>query len=137
MEHYRGNRYLRGHGLGDIFSQLFRTGIPLLKKAGGYLGEKLLNMGVNTLSEVRKGRKFKDAIRSQALKSRSELIGDAKSKIKKKFFGGGKKRVLKRFAHSKLMTGRTIKRAAPKRKRSIKKRKKCSLSRKKTKLTLF
>lgn len=94
MEHYSGHRYLRGHGLGNIFSQLFRSGVPFLKKVGSYLGEKLFNMGANTLSEVRKGRKFKDALKSQAKKSKEEVLGDVKSKIKKKMFGGGKRRVL-------------------------------------------
>jgi len=92
---YKGNRLLRGHGLGNIFGSLFRYGLPILspilKKAGTYLGSKLFSLGANTLKDMNKGKKFKDSLHDQALNSRSEIIDETKAKIKKKLMGKGKK----------------------------------------------
>ena len=89
MQYYRGDRYMRGHGLGSVFGSLFRAGVPLLKKVGTYLGRQLLDLGSNTLADVGEGKGFKESIKKRAMQSKRKIVSDAKHKLRKRVFGAG------------------------------------------------
>ena len=50
----------RSHVIGSIFSSLFRTVFPILKKVGQALGRKALQTGIQIASDVASGQSFKN-----------------------------------------------------------------------------
>jgi hypothetical protein len=67
MPVFYGQRIQRGHGIGSIFSGLFRTVFPILKKVAPVIGRKALQTGIQIASDVADGRSFKDAAKSRVM----------------------------------------------------------------------
>lgn len=86
----------RGYG---FFSNLKRFAIPLVLKAGKYLGKKLLATGKNVIEDVSQGQSFKKASKKRIFESGREIKQDILRKMKG---GGGVKRKKQRQkCHSK------------------------------------
>ena len=62
---FRGSRGQAGHGLGSIFSGLFRSALPLLKniglKIGKAFGKQALKTGAQIATDVAEGQPFVDS----------------------------------------------------------------------------
>jgi len=67
MPVFYGSRMQRGHGIGSIFSGLFRTIFPLIKRIAPVLGRKALQTGIQIASDVAGGQSLKDSAKSRVL----------------------------------------------------------------------
>lgn len=85
--YFNGDLSMKGHGLGAIFSNLFRRAVPFLKSGLGYLGKEALGSGVNTLNEIIDGVPAKRAFKNNMRKMKDKVMGDIKVKLN----GGGRK----------------------------------------------
>ncbi|GFW92973.1 uncharacterized protein TNCV_3759611 [Trichonephila clavipes] len=72
----------RGYGL---FSNLRRYAMPIMMKAGKYLGKHLLSTGQNVLEDMSQGKSFKEASKYQLRQVGEEIKKDILRKLK----GGG------------------------------------------------
>lgn len=50
--YFQGVRYQRGSG---FFGDIFRSALPLMRKAGKYFGKKILRAGGNVISDIASG----------------------------------------------------------------------------------
>ena len=80
---FAGSRMQRGHGLGSIFSGLFKAATPLLKRGAKALGKQALSTGMELANDLLEGRNFKTAAKSRLKKAGSSLMKDAVNSIKK------------------------------------------------------
>ena len=62
---YAGSRYQRGHGLGNIFSNILQAAIPVVKKGALALGKTALQTGINIARDSINGKKMKMFKKSQ------------------------------------------------------------------------
>ncbi|GFW45069.1 uncharacterized protein TNCV_4513831 [Trichonephila clavipes] len=76
----------RGYGL---FSNLKRYAMPIMIKAGKYLGKHLLTTGQNVLEDMSRGKSFREASRNQFRQAGNEIKQDILRKLRG---GGGIKR---------------------------------------------
>lgn len=114
MDPFRGQRYMKGHGLGSIFAGLFRRALPFMKEGGKYLAKQALRTGTNTVYDILQGEAPKQALKRRVNEAKTKIIKDTKQKVKdtimRKMKGGGivikkknkkikKKRVLNKSKH--------------------------------------
>ena len=59
MPVFYGARMQRGHGIGSIFSGLFRSIFPVLKRVAPVIGKKALQTGIDIVSDVAAGQSLK------------------------------------------------------------------------------
>src|SRR5215469_9185478 len=62
---FQGSRTQAGHGLGSIFSGLFRFAMPLLKSLGISLGNQALRTGAQIATDVADGQAFSDSTKKR------------------------------------------------------------------------
>jgi hypothetical protein len=99
-----GARMQRGHGIGSIFSGLFRSIFPIIKRVAPVIGKKALQTGVNIISDVAAGQSFKEAAKTRVTDAINEGInsfmpsGGAQSGsgVRQKRTRRGKKKAKKR-----------------------------------------
>lgn len=70
MPVFEGARMQRGHGIGSIFSGLFRTIFPLFKKVAPVIGRKALQLADDVIG----GRSFKDSAKQRLMEGIGEGI---------------------------------------------------------------
>ena len=80
---FAGSRMQRGHGLGSIFSGLFKAATPLLKRGAKALGKQALSTGMELASDLIEGKNFKTAAKSRLKKAGSNLISEASTSIRR------------------------------------------------------
>ena len=61
LPYFAGAQYLRGHGLGSLFSGLLRSAMPLIKRGAVALGKGALKTGVRIAGDVLSGQNIKTA----------------------------------------------------------------------------
>ncbi len=71
---FYGARSQRGHGIGSIFSGLWRTVFPILKRVAPALGRKALQTGVQIADDVTSGKSFKEAAKTRVMNAIEEGI---------------------------------------------------------------
>ena len=76
-----GSRIQRGHGIGSIFSGLFKAAAPLLKRGAKAIGKQALSTGMELASDLIEGKNFKTAAKSRLKRAGSNLINEAASSI--------------------------------------------------------
>ena len=77
MPVFYGARMQRGHGIGSIFSGLFRSIFPVLKRVAPVIGKKALQTGIDIVSDVAAGQSLKESAKSRvtdALERRYKFI---------------------------------------------------------------
>jgi len=77
MPVFRGTRYQKGHGLGNVFAKLFRHATPLFRRGVSYLGKQALNSGRHIVQDVFSGSTLRTAARRQLKRVGDELVDDA------------------------------------------------------------
>ena len=98
---FYGTRMQRGHGIGNIFSGLFRSIFPMLKRVEPVIGKKALQTGIDIVSDVAAGQSLKESAKSRVSDAMKEGIssfipmGNAQS-------GSGYRRKRKRSKKSKI-----------------------------------
>ena len=68
---------MKGNGLGNVLSGLFRTAIPLLKRGGKALLKEGLRTGLNVANDVIEGQNIKSAIKSRSKNAGKRLLTNA------------------------------------------------------------
>src|SRR5215831_17116286 len=84
---FQGSRTQTGHGLGSIFSGLFRFALPLLKSLGISVGKQALRTGAQIATDVADGQAFGDSAKrriNDTIKQYAPSFGSQS--------GGGKRR---------------------------------------------
>ncbi len=74
MPVFYGARMQRGHGLGSIFSGLFRSIFPMLKRVAPVIGKKALQTGIDIVSDVAAGQSLKESAKSRVSDALKEGI---------------------------------------------------------------
>ena len=74
---YAGTRYQRGHGLGSIIGNLFKSAAPLLKRGATILGREYLKTGLNLASDAMEGHNVKQAAKSRLKSTGQNLLQKA------------------------------------------------------------
>jgi hypothetical protein len=72
MPVFQGSRGQRGHGIGSVLGGLFRSGLPLLKRAG----KQVLKSASNIISDMAAGKKFSDVALGHIAKGISSFAND-------------------------------------------------------------
>lgn len=68
---------MKGNGLGNILSGLFRTAIPLLKRGGKALLKEGVRTGLNVANDVISGKNIKSAMKSRTKNAGKRMINSA------------------------------------------------------------
>lgn len=79
--YFRGERVMQGHGLGALFSGIFRTALPFIKSGIGYLGKNALRTGADMMGEILDGAEPKKAFKNNIKKMSKSMINDVKVKL--------------------------------------------------------
>ena len=62
---FQGSRGQRGHGLGSMLSELFRSAVPMIKRGLATFGKHALKTGLEIAGDVSEGKSFKDSARER------------------------------------------------------------------------
>lgn len=71
---FAGAQYQKGHGLGNIFSGLLKSALPILKKGAITLGETALSTGLNIAKDKFNGKSLKQAFKDNAKLSGQDIL---------------------------------------------------------------
>ena len=74
---FMGNRYQRGHGLGNILGGLARMVVPVLKRGGQTLLKEGLRTGADILGDVVAGESVKTSAKRRVKQTGSRLLNEA------------------------------------------------------------
>ena len=99
--YFKGDMVMRGHGLGSLFSSLFRRALPFIKTGAKYIGRKAAESGARVLDDVLEGNSPKVAFRNNAKRMGRELLIDAKKKMKGRGRSHNKSKIKKKAAKQK------------------------------------
>ena len=71
---FAGRRYQRGHGLGSIIGNLFKSAVPMLKKGAKAIGKEALRTGLGIASDVMEGQNIKQAAETRVKGAGRNLV---------------------------------------------------------------
>ena len=69
-----GARIQQGYGLGNLFSSIAKSVLPLVKKGAKTVGKQVLQSGVEFASDFLQGKNVKQAAIDQAKAARTNLL---------------------------------------------------------------
>ena len=84
MPYFAGARVQQGYGLGNLFSSIAKSVLPLVKKGAKTLGKQVLQSGVEFASDVLHGKNAKQAAIDQARAAGSNFLQVAKQQVGKR-----------------------------------------------------
>lgn len=87
LPYFSGTYSQRGHGIGSVFSGLFRSIWPLIKSQLKDVGKQALKSGINIAADVVDGKSFKESVKHQVPEGIKEF---AKTKLAQ--YGSGKRK---------------------------------------------
>ena len=82
MTYFAGARVQQDYGLGNLFSSIAKSVLPLVKKGAKTLGKQVLQIGVDFASDVLQGKNVKQAAIDQAKAAGTNLLPVAQRKRK-------------------------------------------------------
>lgn len=71
---FYGARTQRGHGIGSLFSGLFRAVFPILKRVAPVIGRKALETGMQIAGDVASGQSLKESAKTRAVNAIQDTI---------------------------------------------------------------
>ena len=80
--YFNGARYQQGYGLGNIFSSIAKTVLPLVKSGSKAIGKQVLRSRVGFASDVLSGKNAKQSAIDRAKAAGSNLLKAAARKRK-------------------------------------------------------
>lgn len=89
--YFQGKPYMRGTGIGALFSSLYRFLLPIAKSIGKEVGREGLAVGSRILGDVAKGENPKAVISSHSREGVRNLIAKANDKLNQSGSGQTKK----------------------------------------------
>lgn len=128
----RGSLNQRGHGLGSLFSSLFKVATPLLKRGGQYLARHALKTGAAIANDVLAGENFRNAARRQFESTGHTIVNDANQYVEKLQHGNGSSS-LNVNKKRRSMSSHTIKKSTLKQKQRTNNELRCTSVKKKKK----
>ena len=121
---FSGLRYQRGAGFGQVFSGLFRSILPLARRAGQAIGKTALKTGLNVAADTLDGEPLLDSLGKHGKEGAASLLRrGARAMVGKKKKGNQKGRGLGKRPRASIKPLKTIKRQQG-RKKAVKKKKK-------------
>src|SRR5579863_2486931 len=78
---FEGAEFQRGHGLGSLFSSLFRSSLPLLKRAGLYLGRQAVRTGFDIAQDALNNRNIGESAKEHFKSMGNRIVGEAKNQM--------------------------------------------------------
>lgn len=81
--YFQGKPYMRGTGIGALFSSLYRFLLPIAKSVGKEVGREGLAVGSRILSDVAKGENAKSVINTHTREGIRNLVAKANDKLQK------------------------------------------------------
>jgi len=79
MPIFRGAKYQRGHGLGNILGGLLRTIIlPFVKRNAAMMAGKAIKTGINVVSDASRGVPLKQSFKTHVPKALKETVENVK-----------------------------------------------------------
>ncbi|GFX80604.1 uncharacterized protein TNCV_498711 [Trichonephila clavipes] len=107
LNHYKGNSFQKGYGIGGIFRRLFRAALPFLVKGGKTIGKEVLMTGSRVASDALSGENFKEAVKTRSRESGKKLDQKAIDRVQSMVGKGQYKR--KRKKQKKLISSKARK----------------------------
>ncbi len=89
---FRGTKYQRGSGIGNIFSSIFRTLLPLAKTVGKTVGRQALSTGAQVASDALAGHNIGDSLNQRGREAAGNLLRKGVRKMTKKRAPAAKKK---------------------------------------------
>ncbi len=86
---FRGDRYQRGAGIGNILRGLFRIIVPLAKSAGKSIGREALTAGGKIAKDVLDGERIETAVVKHGRHAAGNLAEEGGKAIARKLQKGG------------------------------------------------
>ena len=74
MPVFYGTHMQRGHGIGSIFSGLFRSIFPVLKRVASVIGKKALQTAIDIVRDVAAGQSLKESAKSRVSNALKESV---------------------------------------------------------------
>lgn len=71
---FTGSRYQKGHGIGNLFSGVFRAALPLVKKGALALGKTALQTGINIAKDSIQGKDIKLAFQDNLKETGNNIL---------------------------------------------------------------
>ena len=93
LPYFNGAKYQQGYGLGNIFSSIAKTVLPLVKSGSKAIGKQVFHSGVGFASAVLSGKNAKQSAIDRAKAAGSNLL---KAAARKRIARPQKTRVEKR-----------------------------------------
>ena len=130
MPIFRGVRYQRGHGLGNMLRSLTKFALPFLKKGVKAVGKQAMRTGMNIAQEAMQGQNIKTAAKRHLSQGLTELVTQrGRGQTTKRLGPPGERihikkknaRLSQRGYKRKTPTSRTISSHSAKRRRTSKK----------------
>ena len=84
IPYFSGARIQQGYGLGNLFSSIAKSVLPLVKSGAKAVGKQVLQSGVDFASDVLSGKNAKQAAIDRAKAAGSNFLRAAKRKAKPK-----------------------------------------------------
>jgi hypothetical protein len=94
--YFRGVPYMRGHGIGAVFKNLYRFLLPLASSAGKAVGREGLSVGARVLGDIAGGEEPKSALSVHTREGLRNLMRKASDHLGQKGTGRRRKRKRKR-----------------------------------------
>lgn len=127
IAHYKGIPNMRGHGIGQLLSGLFRSVFPMFKSGARALGREAIRTGSNVVSDLLQDKPLKQSLKTRLREGGTNLHKRFDNKINGMTGSGLKGLKRRRTSHStvKARTGRTsVKRKKTKRPDASRKKRK-------------
>jgi hypothetical protein len=119
-EVFRGREFQRGHGIGSIFSGLFRLAKPLLARGAKAVGRQALNTSSQILDDIMQGHNVKEAMKTRITEGGRSLAGAAKRKLNDMQEGKGYKRA--RVTNCAVNRKKTVKKTTTRARKPVKRK---------------
>ncbi len=99
-DYFRGTRYQKGHGLGNILGGLVRASILMLKRTAISVGKELLHTGMHQggklVQDIISGKPVKQSLKRRAIEGGSQLVNKRLKKHTKKKINKSRNKIKKK-----------------------------------------
>ena len=80
---FQGARVQRGHGIGNMFSGLLKSAMPLIKKGSKALGKQVLSTGLGIANDLLSGENIRTSTERRLKEAGRNIMNQARDRISK------------------------------------------------------
>lgn len=80
---FQGVRIQRGHGIGNMFSGLLKSAMPLIKKGSKALGKQVLSTGLDIANDLLSGENIRTSTERRLKEAGRNIMNQARGRISK------------------------------------------------------